>query len=197
MKIIKCYIDTNNTYKIREKSISDLLQEKKISELWGNRTSRFIDTVVLHYISAIETSKEDPFNFECILEIFCKFEVSSHYLINRKGNIYQLVPELKKAWHCGGSIMPGTDLRQGVNDFSIGVELVATATSGFTESQYNSLGLLCNNIEMRWNISTYLGHEDIAGEKAVTLGLRKDIKQDPGNLFNWKKFYQEKEAAIS
>ncbi|MGD9202333.1 MAG: N-acetylmuramoyl-L-alanine amidase, partial [Chitinispirillia bacterium] len=112
MKIIKCFIDINNTYKIQENSVSGLLKSKNISELWGSRINNFIDTVVIHYISAIETSKENPFDFGCILGIFCKFEVSSHYLIDRNGKIYQLVPEIKKAWHCGGSIMPGSDLRQ-------------------------------------------------------------------------------------
>ena len=197
MKIVKCFININNTYKVREKSISDLLQLKNISELWGNRIDNCIDTVIIHYISAIEKDKEKPYNFGSILEIFCEFKVSSHYLIDRNGKIYQLVPEIKKAWHCGGSIMPGSDLREGVNDFSIGIELVATAASGFTESQYNSLGLLCNDIEKRWNITAYLGHEDIAGENAVKLGLRKDIKRDPGPLFNWRYFYKKKEASVS
>jgi len=36
----------------------------------------------------------------------------------------------------------------------------------------------------------YVGHEDIAGERAVKLGLRKDIKTDPGNNFDWGKFKQ-------
>jgi N-acetyl-anhydromuramyl-L-alanine amidase AmpD len=35
---------------------------------------------------------------------------------------------------------------------------------------------------------TYVGHEHIAGERAVRLGLRKDRKVDPGDAFDWNGF---------
>jgi AmpD protein len=99
------------------------------------------------------------------------------------------VPEAMKAWHAGGSIMPSGDDRTGVNEFSIGIELAATATSGFTAKQHDALVRLCLDMEQRYfRTFVYVGHEDIAGARAVTRGLRKDIKVDPGALFDWSNF---------
>ena len=88
--------------------------------------------------------------------------------------------------------MPNPDKRQNVNEFSIGIELLATATSGFTTSQYRSLGILCYSIEQSSGLKmTYVGHDQIAGAKAVKMGLRGDCKVDPGPLFDWKRFFLE------
>ena len=56
-----------------------------------------IDTVVIHY-----TDMEDS---RVSLERLCdpKAEVSSHYLIDEDGTIYQLVADEKRAWHAGVS----------------------------------------------------------------------------------------------
>jgi N-acetyl-anhydromuramyl-L-alanine amidase AmpD len=37
----------------------------------------------------------------------------------------------------------------------------------------------------------YVGHDQIAGERAVAMGLRKEPKTDPGPLFDWD-FFMEK-----
>jgi len=36
----------------------------------------------------------------------------------------------------------------------------------------------------------YVGHDMIAGERAVALGLRKEPKVDPGPLFDWDFFHK-------
>ena len=46
-----------------------------------------------------------------------KFKVSSHYIIDRDGKIYQLVEDLKIAWHAGKSKW---DKFNNLNEFSIG-----------------------------------------------------------------------------
>ncbi|MFC1476417.1 N-acetylmuramoyl-L-alanine amidase [Fibrobacterota bacterium] len=192
MKVMQCLLDVNNKMIIKNATVSEGIAQQDKNYLWGDRESGIIDTVVFHYISALETNPGNPYRIESVLKIFITYGVSSHYLINREGDIYQLVPEDKRAWHCGGSIMPEPDLREGVNEFSIGVELVATGDSGFTDAQYDSLVSLCQDIEKRYKINQYLGHEDIAGENAVKMGLRKDRKTDPGPRFDWKRFYSEK-----
>ena len=45
-------------------------------------------------------------------------QASYHYIIERNGDITQLVPESRKAWHAGTSSFFG---QTNVNDFSIGV----------------------------------------------------------------------------
>jgi len=189
INIIQCFLNTENTITVLGSSLAAYIRKQNTNHLWGDREKGVVDTVVIHFISAADTRPENPYHLESILAIFCTYGVSSHYLVDREGVVRQLVPEDKKAWHCGGSIMPEPDSRQGVNEFSIGIELVAQVDSGYTDAQYDSLASLCCDIETRWNIFSYVGHEDIAGSRAVALGLRSDVKPDPGPLFNWKHFY--------
>ncbi|NMC61896.1 MAG: hypothetical protein GYA55_01870 [SAR324 cluster bacterium] len=103
--------------------------------------------------------------------------MASHYLISRNGDIYALVEEGKRAWHAGESQMCfEDDTRCMVNDFSIGIELIATETSGFTDAQYKSLSELINNIIERHPICSIVGHENIAPAR----------KTDPGQFFDWQ-----------
>jgi N-acetyl-anhydromuramyl-L-alanine amidase AmpD len=191
MKITQCLLDSNNQIPFDNVPLGLRIANLHKEHLWDDRPGDSIDTIVIHYASAADFGPKRQFDALSVMRIFCDLGVSSHYLIDRKGAVYQLAPEEKKAWHCGGSIMPAPDNRQGVNEFSIGIELIATNLSGFTHKQYSNLGTLCTNIEKRYGKKmVYVGHEDIAGERAVKLGLRKDIKTDPGNNFDWGKFKQ-------
>lgn len=196
MNIIQCLLDSDNPIEVLGTPLSERILHQNKQHLWEERESGIVNTVVIHYMSAVERQPADPYNIEEILAIFCEYSVSSHYLIDRAGCIRQLVPEEKKAWHSGASIMPEPDSRQGVNDFSIGIELIGMIDSGFTDAQYQSLALLCRGIESRWNIISYVGHQDIAGKRAVELGLRSDIKTDPGLLFDWQRFYNLKKDIV-
>jgi N-acetyl-anhydromuramyl-L-alanine amidase AmpD len=161
-------------------------------KLWSDRRGKVTDVTVIHYTSAINRFPDDPFNIRHMVSIFCEYGVSSHFLIDREGGVFRLVPVEKKAWHCGGSIMPAPDNRTGVNDFSVGIELLAVPDGGFTEQQYAALARLCCNLEQTVHRPmTYVGHEDIAGEHAVALGLRTDCKVDPGPLFSWHRFMDD------
>jgi N-acetyl-anhydromuramyl-L-alanine amidase AmpD len=188
-RIIPCLLDIHNDIAVDGSTIADRIQKQGKEHLWGERSSASIDTIVIHYTSAVLVDKRRRFDRGLVLRLFCDYGVSSHYLIERSGKILLLVPEEKKAWHCGGSIMPGKDKRTGVNDFSIGIELVATPDSGFTKKQYHRLAGLCRDIEKRREAKfTYVGHQHIADKRTVAAGLRKDIKQDPGRLFDWDLF---------
>ncbi len=96
--------------------------------------------------------------------------------------------------------MPEPDNRTGVNDFSIGIELAGSEQKPFTQKQYRSLKSLLVQIKNRENIRSILGHEDISGERAVSLGIRQDCKIDPGPFFDWdciggKKLAEEKSSS--
>lgn len=150
--------------------------------------SRKIDTVVIHYMSGINIDKarwDDP---ALSMKILRDYRVSAHYIIDRQGTAYQLVKEKDVAWHAGGSIMPAPDNRRNVNSFSIGIELIATHDSGFTDAQYASLTRLVTDIKGRHAITRLVGHDEIAGKRAVNLGLRRDVKPDPGPKFDWSRF---------
>jgi N-acetyl-anhydromuramyl-L-alanine amidase AmpD len=150
-------------------------------------SGRGIDTVVIHYTSAINvdpTRWDDP---ALNRAIFNRYRVSAHYMIDRAGTAYRLVREQDIAWHAGGSIMPAPDSRTGVNRFSLGIELIATKRSGFTDAQYRALNRLLDDITARHPIRHVVGHDEIAGNRAVGRGLRGDVKPDPGPLFDWNR----------
>lgn len=190
MNIIPCLLDIHNEMCADGVPLGRRIAHSGKQHLWEARSGHVIDTVVIHFISATDRTVGDPFDIGEILKIFVDFGVSSHYLIDRAGIVRQLVPDEAKAWHCGGSVMPPPDLRRGVNDFSIGIELVATAESGYTDAQYASCAAVCKGLETRFGALSYVGHQDVAGAAAVALGLRGEMKPDPGPLFDWGAFHR-------
>ena len=135
------------------------------------RDGSVIDTIVIHTMHNPEL--ETPLTAESCKACLDKYQVSAHYLIDREGQIWRVVSEGKRAWHAGVSKMPDpADGRDSVNHFSIGIELIATETSGLTTHQYSSLAMLTADIAKRHQIRNILGHSDIA----------PDRKTDPWNL---------------
>lgn len=139
------------------------------------RNTKNVDTIVIH--SLYNPNSTEPFSITACKAVLDQYEVSSHYLIDRSGVVWQLVPETYQAWHAGVSTMPAPDGRTGVNAFSIGVELIANETSGYTDVQYQSVALLSAQIMSRLPISYVVGHSDIASDR----------KTDPWK-FDWSKF---------
>ena len=138
------------------------------------RLKKDIKFVIIHYTgmqSEIESLKRllDP-----------QSKVSSHYLINRKGKIIQMVKEKKIAWHAGKSRWKKF---KNLNNYSIGIELVNKGHQfgyqKFSRRQISSLIKLCKKLKKKYLIKkeNFLGHSDIAP-------LRKT---DPGEKFPWKK----------
>lgn len=105
--------------------------------------------------------------------------VSSHFLIERNGQLIQFVPTNKRAWHAGESVCLG---RPKVNDFSIGIELegLDTDPNGFTDKQYLMLNALCFCLKVAYPKilnNNVFAHSDIAPGR----------KPDPGPYFDWNK----------
>ncbi len=192
MIINDCFLDQHNSIITGETTLGQKIRSAGKRHLWDERAGGAFDTVVIHYISAVNKGVKNRFGFGAVMSVFCEYGVSSHFLINRRGKVFGLVPVEKKAWHCGGSIMPAPDRRTGVNDFSVGIELLATHDSGYTGAQYRALTALCGCLESAAGKKmNYLGHSDVAGEEAVRMGLRKEVKTDPGPLFDWGAFNLE------
>lgn len=133
---------------------------------------RTINTLVLH--SSYNASGGDSFQFDKIIGQYEQYGVGAHYIIDRSGRIFRLVREEDIAYHAGESKMP--DGRKNVNDFSIGIELIGTEESGFTEKEYAALNDLIADIKTRHKIKDIVGHSDIAPTR----------KTDPWK-FDWKK----------
>jgi N-acetylmuramoyl-L-alanine amidase len=104
--------------------------------------------------------------------------VSAHYLVDDDGVVRLLVPEAKRAWHAGRSAWRG---RTGLNDVSIGIELVNPGHEwgyrSFPALQIEALIGLCRDILARHGLGpeAVVAHADVA----------PDRKEDPGELLDW------------
>lgn len=112
-------------------------------------------------------------------ETIHEFEVSSHFLIKRDGDITQYVSCNDRAWHAGASCWRG---RTRCNDFAIGIELEGDDFSPFTEVQYESLRTLTEAILVR-----YPSIDGVAGHSEISPGR----KTDPGEHFDWQRYVIE------
>ena len=113
------------------------------------RNSKDIKFIIFHYTgmqSEIESIKrlKDP-----------RAKVSCHYLINRKGEIIQMVEEKKIAWHAGRSRWKKF---YNLNNKSIGIELVNKGHrfgyQKFTKKQIKSLIYLCKKLKKKYKIKS-------------------------------------------
>ncbi len=172
-----------------------------------------IDTVVIHFASAIywfdpsfqkivgqegkdyaasinltpENLAEHKYDWQLVKAIFEAYGVSSHYAIGRDGEIVRFVHDADRAYHAGPSKMPMDETRTGANEFSIGIELMAshpaddatvvTPEDAYTPEQYASLQALMAQLCADHGIRYVVGHDEIAPGR----------KTDPGPLFQWDK----------
>lgn len=103
-------------------------------------------------------------------------QVSAHYLIGERGEVWELVAEEKRAWHAGAGSWGGVG---DVNSRSIGFELANTAEHPFPEAQMAALEALLQDAMARWSIvpERVIAHSDMAPER----------KSDPGPRFDWRR----------
>ena len=110
--------------------------------------------------------------------------VSSHYVVGLDGEIVQLVPEDRRAWHAGISSWRGVP---DVNSASIGIEIVNAgpgadgAPTPYPEAQIAAVCGLCRDIQAHYAIEDVVGHSDVAPTR----------KRDPGPGFPWSRLARE------
>jgi N-acetyl-anhydromuramyl-L-alanine amidase AmpD len=130
-----------------------------------------IDCIVVHDTES-ETAKEAVSWFES-----AESKVSAHYVVDRDGTLYRCVPDDRRAWHAGGSVLAG---RANVNDYSIGIELAGFASRPYPEAQIDALVELCVALCLRHpaiTVDRIVGHEHVA--------MPPGRKTDPGPHFPW------------
>ncbi|MBX3111797.1 MAG: N-acetylmuramoyl-L-alanine amidase [Fimbriimonadaceae bacterium] len=132
-----------------------------------------IDTIVLHHTSGPSLwSTVSWFKTD-------KSQVSAHFCVGRDGSIVQFLSTWDRAWHAGVS----TDAfgRKGVNDFSVGIEIVnkGDGTEPYPEAQLRALDNLVAVLLRRFpQIKQITSHEFIAEPQGR--------KNDPIN-FPWER----------
>lgn len=141
-----------------------------------------ITAVVLHYTGSL--SIEGPLRWFADKAS----AASAHYVVGRDGRTVQMVEETAAAWHAGRSAMAPRAKPPGepnVNDFSIGIELVGTADSGFTDRQLAALYALLERL-----VATYrIPPDRVVGHLHVSPGRRQDPDGYDGQ-FPWQKCHE-------
>lgn len=155
--------------------------------------------VMIHFSSAVVLKPTDPYNWKRNRKIFESYGVSTHYIMDREGNIRCYIPEDLVAYHAGyGTWKDDPKYTDLMNDYAIGIEVMAigsqkdmrqylTSTQyknldksfiGYTDEQYEALKVLVKDICQRNNIpfdrEHIIGHQEYSPNKV-----------DPGELFDW------------
>lgn len=120
-------------------------------------------------------------------------KASSTYLINRKGEIYQLVKDEDTHWANGGVNKPNWSLlKQNINpnQYTISIEHEGYGIHGgdgkLTEEQYQATLFLHKQIIKKWNIP--ITKENIIGHFKIDSVNRQNC---PGRLFPWDRLFKD------
>lgn len=135
---------------------------------------QFEGTDVIDFFTNNLDVHKDPFYAD-----ISDLRVSAHFFVRRDGQAIQFVSCRQRAWHAGESMFEG---RPACNDYSIGIELEGTDTSGYTDAQYHTLVQLTVALQDAFPKITrdrIVGHSDIAPGR----------KTDPGVNFAWQKYF--------
>ena len=143
------------------------------------RISKNIKYIVFHYTGM----KSEKAAINRLTDV--KSKVSSHFFIQRNGNIILMVPEKFVAWHAGVSNWKNV---KSLNNYSLGIEIQnfghKHGYQSFTKRQIASIVKITKYLKKKYNIkkSNLLGHSDIAINR----------KLDPGEKFPWKILSKQK-----
>ena len=142
--------------------------------------------IVLHWIEtndleeAFNILKPDTIQYGGIVAGAGKLNVSAHFLVDRDGTIYRLMPETRMARHVIG-----------LNYYSIGVENVGGAggVDNMTPEQIEANARLVRYLVNKYPTIQYLiGHYEYTRMEHTPLWLEKDstyrtVKTDPSEAF--------------
>lgn len=133
-----------------------------------------IDSIVTH---------DTEGDLESVLELFQNplAYVSSHYVIDTDGTVYQMVPTKDVAWHAGN---------WRYNSHSIGIEHVgfASQSGGYTDAMYKSSAELVKWLSNKFDIPKDRQHALLAHDNvpAPSTGRIGNMHVDPGPYWNWQ-----------
>ena len=105
--------------------------------------------------------------------------VSSHYVVEESGRVWQLVAETRRAYHAGISHWRGNTA---LNDRSIGIEIVNPGHEwGYRPFPMLQMAALCDLC-----LGVLAAHPIAARNVVAHSDVAPDRKQDPGELFDWR-----------
>lgn len=122
-----------------------------------------------------------------------KAKASANYLVNKKGEIYQLVQDKDTSWHAGFVNKCTWNLYDGTNPnrYTIGIEFECISGGELTELQYQSGLQLIDMLIKKYNIpcdtNHILGHYRIDGVNRAN---------DPGKYFPWERLFRDLKEGV-
>jgi N-acetylmuramoyl-L-alanine amidase len=143
-----------------------------------------VDVIVLHHTAGKSGAAD--------LSYMCSTasKVSAHYLVDRDGKVYQLVPEERAAWHAGICRFQG--LPTNMNGRSVGIEIanLGDGVEPYTEAQYQALELLVPEVARRHGVPLehLVGHKDVA--------YPPGRKTDPSDNFDMERIRRAMAAGL-
>lgn len=145
---------------------------------FGKRpASAVVDTIVVHS-TVIPTLEATTSAFQRGEDVNPN-AVSAHFTIGKDGSIVMNVSGFARAWHAGVSV--DASGRKGVNDYSIGIELVNLndGKDPYPEAQLQALRGIIAEMCRRFPIKQLVSHEYIAQPP----GRKNDPKAFPWDRF--------------
>ena len=168
------------------------------SYCYSSSEMNMVEGIVIHYFSGKYQFPDKPFDTNKCIRLFKdlnrpaserewypmrdvpqRMYASAHFLIARDGTIHDLVPLPNKAWHAGKSSWNG---KSNCNNWMLGIEMVATGSSGYTDEQYDALIELTEELIEKYNIKwitsqgTKMLHQAVKKILALCL-IGNDTKQ--------------------
>jgi len=115
-------------------------------------------------------------------------QASAHYLVTKKGEIFQMVNDSDMAWHAGIVKNPHWPMYDGTNPnfYTIGIEHEALAGEVLTEPQYQATLWLHRQLVAKYGIPVDQDH--IIGHYRLDSVNRKN---DPGSGFPWDRLFKD------
>ena len=144
-----------------------------------NERTGHIRYIVIHTTGGID-SKSWLSKWNKTNTVSAQNNVSIHYLAQRDGNVYQIIDDVKRAWHVGISHM--SDGETDGNSVTIGIEIEHLNEPDFTDIQLNNVAELVHDL---------MNTHGIDGKHVVShasIARPAGRKVDPVN-FDWEDFW--------
>lgn len=119
---------------------------------------------------------------------------SAHYLVSKKGEIFQMVADENTAWHAGEVKKPNWILYDNTNPnrYTIGIEFECVSGGDLTEAQYQAGLWLHRQLLAKHNIPIDNNH--IIGHYRIDTVNRPN---DPGANFPWTRLFTDLKVPAS
>lgn len=155
----------------RAAAIPEPASRSILSPHFNERGDAKISAIVLHHTAMVETAVQTA-------EFFQRpnAKVSSHYIVDRSGELVRAVPDAQRSWHAGRSAFQG---EKDVNTFSIGIEIcnVGDGVEPYSEAQTQAIVRLVAWLSQTYEIplaTRMTRHRDVA----VPAGRKRDTSDN-------------------